>query len=177
MRGGKKQRRHPRKRAHPLQSDRRTPAGNGPLNSCPAKAGADGARDLVEEGKLFARYLLGRQDSAPEVYERYATACAILFEAAPTREEWAVNLFVRRHPWSLPLIDAATGITRPHTLLRKKLFLILAILETASAHAEVFTPKPCARGLLAVRVLILGTTSLLQAAAGLLLYPFARRTR
>jgi hypothetical protein len=138
---------------------------------------ADGAGDLTAEGHLFARYLLGRVDPAPEVSERYAAACATLFADAPTHQERARNLFVRRHPWALPLLDAAAGFIQPHTLLRRKLFLTLAILETAPAHAELFTPEPCARSVLVVRVLFLGVSSLLKAAAGILLYPLAGRTR
>jgi len=134
-------------------------------------------RELAEEGKLFCHYLLGGQGSRPEVHERYAAACATLFQETPTQEEQALNLFVRRNPWALPLLDAAVGLIQPHTLLRKKLFLLLAILETTPGHTEVFTPKPCARGFLVLRVIFLGITCLLKAAAGIILYPFARRVR
>ena len=147
------------------------------MKSYPVEIQLDGLRDLSEEGKIFAHYLLGHQDSAPGVYERYAAACATLFHETPTQEEQALNLFVRRNPWALPLLDAAVGLIRPHTLLRKILFLLLAILETTPGHTEVFTPKPCARGFLVLRVIFLGITCLLKAAAGIILYPFARRVR
>jgi len=127
-----------------------------------------------EEGRLLARYLLGREDVPAEAVERYEAACAALF-GAPDAAGEATSRFVARCPWSLPFVDAAAGLLDPHSLLRKKLFLMLAILETIPELAPCFTPRSSSRFLVLLK---LGSWALLggfKALLGIPLYLIARR--
>ncbi len=136
---------------------------------------------LIEEGRLFARYLLGRGVGrgapAREAPERYARACVVLFGDSEPADEVELVRFARHHPWSLPLLDAASGLLQPRTLLRRKLVLMLAILEATPTHVSVFTPGPVPRAKLLARVLLLGLASLLKAAGGVPVYLLVRRRR
>jgi hypothetical protein len=131
---------------------------------------------LTAEGALFARYLRGKPASQTAL-ERYEAGCEALFAEPPSPEDEAISRFLERHPWTLPWLDAATALLRPQALLRKKLLLLLAILETLPENAQWCEPHPSHRALALARLCLWGATSALKAAGGAVLLPFALRTR
>ena len=68
--------------------------------------------DLDMEARTFTRYLVGRPPP-PELVARYREANAVLFATPVDPVDAAVVDFVRRHPWSVGLLDAAVGLRRP----------------------------------------------------------------
>src|SRR5687767_14205873 len=95
----------------------------------------DTTDELRAEAILFGRYLVGRAPDE-ELVERYCRANEKLF-ARELRDPAAV--YAREHPWAIPMLDAATGLValRGHpSLLRKKLLVMVAILETTPQHVE-----------------------------------------
>src|SRR5207249_778165 len=117
------------------------------------------------ESRLFGRYLLDIEPSL-ELQQRYAAACRKLF-ADPAPPELR---FVRRHPWALPLVDAAAGLRHPQSELRQRLLLMAAILETTPDYAEFFltTPSPAT-------VVWQGIRSAVKIALGIPILAVARR--
>jgi hypothetical protein len=130
---------------------------------------------LKREGALLARYILRSRTIAPTALERYAAGCTRLFRDPAAEEGLAANEFVHRHPWALPFLDAAAALFHPHALLRKKLLLMLSILETMPEHAPTFAPRPRARVHLLGLLLLWVLTSVFKVSAGVVLYPFAER--
>ena len=128
---------------------------------------------LHHEAAALGRYLLGRPAPA-EALGRYVEGSLRLFEGSGSREDLAIVDFVRRHSWSLPPLDAACGLLRPQSLLRQKLILMLAILETIPEVASDFLPVPRPRALVVGRLLTAGLVAGLKTAVGLLLLPAAR---
>src|SRR5215475_1584102 len=122
---------------------------------------SDAESDLEVEGSLLGRYLIGR-DPGPVAVRRYRDGCGRLFGEAATPEDGRLIGFVRRHPWSLPFLDAACGLTRPKSLLRQKLFLMLAVLETIPGHATEFLPAPRARASALLRLTGAGVAAALE---------------
>jgi hypothetical protein len=120
----------------------------------------------LEEAALFSRYILGRETTA-EIKERYARACRKLFGKQPRPQDSAVVEFAVRHPWSLPFLDAAAGLVAPESLLRKKLFVVLAIVEATTEHSDFFSPKPHAPAGVIVRLFLWGVSSVLKLSVGL----------
>jgi hypothetical protein len=92
---------------------------------------------LTEESALIGRYLLGVAPS-PELAKRYAAAHQFL-ELDPEEPELR---FLHRNPRLLPFLDAAAGLLRPCSTLRKKVFLMAAILEATPEHVDFFLRKP-----------------------------------
>jgi len=129
--------------------------------------------DSQAEARLFSRYLLGR-DPAPEVSARYADACGALFGDEPDPRDAAVVAFARAHAWSLPFLDAACGLLDPRALLRRKLLLVLALMETVPENADAFLARPSGRPRLVMRLAGQGVVSVAKLAGGLLLLPLAR---
>jgi hypothetical protein len=132
--------------------------------------------ELVEEGRRLGTYLL-RAEPDGAALERYARACPLALGDSAPPEDLAMLRFVARHRWTLPLLDAACGLLRPQALLRKKLFLMLSILETLPGYAAVFTPRPSPRWRVMVRLSALGMLSVLLVLGGLLLFHRSQRVR
>ena len=99
----------------------------------------------AREAGLFARYLLDR-DPPEELIARYIAASEQIFPQLPTADEAALLTFVDRHPGALPFVDAAAGVLRPGSLLRKKILLMAAILEASVHLTRDFLAPPPGRG-------------------------------
>src|SRR5262245_32217704 len=126
--------------------------------------------DARDEGLVLARYLLGREapQVAPLAAARYAEGCARLFgQPRAGAPDDALIRFALRHPWSLPCLDAATGLVAPRALLRQKLILMLAILETMPALADDFLPRPRPRARLLAGLARAGAATTLKTLAGM----------
>src|SRR5881296_1550844 len=132
--------------------------------------------ELDMEACTFTRYLVGRTPP-PELVARYREANATLFAAPVEPVDAAVVDFVRRHPWSVGLLDAAVGLRRPGSLLRNKILVMAAILETSPAFADEFLTRPVHPVLLFLRVGALGTVAVARAALGAVVYAAAVRSR
>ncbi len=124
---------------------------------------------LARECRLFAAYLIG-EAPPEEIIVRYTQANQALLP--DSSDSGRVVDFVSRHPWALPFLDAACGLLRGDDLLRKKLLVLLAILEATPQFAAEFLPPP-GRGLvpLAVEVGWNGAIAALKCAVGILLWP------
>lgn len=133
-------------------------------------------QELELEGRLFGRYLVGREPPR-ELVERYREANRILLGGTAPGSDAAVIAFARRHPWSIPFLDGATGLVRPGSLLRNKILVMAAVLEASPAFAEEFLSRTVHPVSLVLRVLGLATLAVVRAAVGVLVYAAAARSR
>ena len=92
--------------------------------------------DLEQECRTFTRYLV-RRDPTPYVIGKYAAAHTASPAMAQTegkgssRFDVRLTAIARRHPVLAVMADAYARIFVPRGLLRKKLVLLLAIIETS----------------------------------------------
>lgn len=121
-----------------------------------------------DEAASFGRYLLGREIGA--------ASCATYARAAGELgydEADAVTNFALQRPWSIAPLDGALALVRSDALLRKKLLLMAAVLETQPEYCDDFLPRErCTRDAIAVAASVARAGVL--AAFGLLLLPFIR---
>lgn len=128
------------------------------------------ADDVELEARRFVAYLIG-QEPPRDLIDRYRRANQLLLSDPLAPEDRALMEIVRTRPSLLPLLDGACGLIRPESILRRKLLLMLALLETAPEFADLFDPAEQG-GPRAFAVLIgQGGVGVLQAAGGLLLWP------
>jgi hypothetical protein len=120
--------------------------------------------------KLIADYLLDTEPPS-EMIERYVAAHRALLGGSSS-PEWE---FVRRHPRTLPYLDAAAGFLYPQSLLRRKILLAVAILEASPAYAGFFLAEVEGRAHLAALLLWHGALSVAKLALGAPLLLAARR--
>jgi hypothetical protein len=128
------------------------------------------------EALLFARYLVGRVPP-PDLVQRYRDASRTIWAGGAAAAEEALVTFVRRHPWAVGPLDAATSLLRPGGLLRSKILTMAAILEASPAFADDFLPRSVSTGALVWQIVAGGAAAGTQALIGLVLLPFARRAR
>jgi hypothetical protein len=132
--------------------------------------------DSQGEADVLARYLIGRAAPA-EVADRYARACRAILSDDARAEEQAIVAFALRHPWALGALDGACALVRPGALLRRRVIIMAAVLETTPMGAAHFLPR--ARSTLGMvwTVVCVGATAVFHAAIGLPLLALAQRGR
>ena len=103
-----------------------------------AGAQTDGA--LALDCALISRYLLEREPT-PELVKRYCEAWHHFHSLGQVVEEpeWR---WIRRHPWALKFLDAATAILRPDSSVRKQLYIMTALLEATSTNSDFYLRPP-----------------------------------
>jgi hypothetical protein len=85
--------------------------------------------ELRSEAIRFSRYLVDCEPSEALI-ERYLLANTLLFQDRPTARDRTLLAFAHKHPWSIPLLDAGTALSRSAPRFRRKLLVMMAILET-----------------------------------------------
>lgn len=133
-------------------------------------------RELEDEARTFGRYLVGRIPPA-ELVARYCEAMSVLLAEPASPRDAALLAFARRHPWSLSCLDAAAGLLERDGLLRSKLLVLTAVLETSPTFADEFLPRGASLARLLSGLGVAGVAAVLRLALGLLLWPLAVRSR
>lgn len=128
---------------------------------------------LRTEALVFGRYLVGREPSE-DLVDRYRRANERLF-GSPGPEEQVIIDFALRRPWSLPMLDAALGLTQSASLLRKKLLVMTAIVETTPEYLDSTEQRAVGLSQLALRVGVAGARVAYHVAGGLALSALLRR--
>jgi NADH dehydrogenase len=129
---------------------------------------ADAALD--GECRVFVRYLLGA-DADTYVTEKYAAANAALALSPVSRFDSALLTFARLGPLCTRLADSYAGLFFRTAALRKRLVLLVAILEThAPFHQTIDRTVGGSRPLLFARLSIATAGALLSLLAGTLIF-------
>lgn len=127
--------------------------------------------DLRTEARVFGRYLVGEAPSDVLV-ERY---CAATHAIPDVQTDDVIVAYARRHPWSVSLLDAAAGLTATSSLLRKKLLVMTAIVETTPELIAKTEPRVVGLPQLAVRLGVAGVRTAFEVTAGLALSALVKR--
>lgn len=129
--------------------------------------------ELRNEAITFGRYLVDR-DPSEDLIARYIRANEVLFEPGSAADH-AVLDFARQHPWSIAMLDASSGVIGGNSLLRKKLLLMTAIVETTPELVERTEPTSVDLPRLALRVGTAGVRTVFNVVSGLVLQTMLRR--
>src|SRR5688500_17825741 len=96
--------------------------------------------DLRTEAIVFGRYLVDETPSE-ELVERYRRANDELLAEPPSAADQSVIEFARANPWSIAMLDAGTALSGVAPVFRKKLLVMMAIVETTPAFAAKTEPR------------------------------------
>ncbi len=91
---------------------------------------------LELEASLFTRYLIGR-DISPQASRLYITAVG---SSKPNTADKKLLDFMVKHPRSIGLIDAGLVIHNSTSEARRRLYVMLAILEASTENHDLFLP-------------------------------------
>lgn len=93
--------------------------------------------ELKQEAYILCNYLIKERPRLREV-ELYSAAIGklqIYFDDTREKRIWQVMM---TKPWTIGLFDGALVLTDPHSLIRKRIFTMLAILETSPNFTKHF---------------------------------------
>lgn len=100
---------------------------------------ADNIKIADREAKILSMYLIGKECPA-EIAQHYAEALtkhnAVLSDSQ--QKTWDKML---ASSFYLKLADSGLAITDPQSSLRKRIFIMLALLETSPLYTEFFLPQ------------------------------------
>jgi hypothetical protein len=114
-----------------------------------------------------ARALVGESATGPEM-ARWRDALRAHDARLPAARDRALWRLMCGAPWLIGLIDAGLALSEPHSPVRLRLYLMLAVLEASPTHAHRFLPR--ATGALTLPLLaVRGVIAVLRAACGLAL--------
>ncbi|HEX5070063.1 MAG TPA: NAD-dependent epimerase/dehydratase family protein [Vicinamibacterales bacterium] len=125
---------------------------------------------LPGECRVFTRYLLGRNPDA-YVQAKYTQALAAVPALAPrSRFDEVLIRFAGRGPFAARLADSYASLFQPGSALRKRLVLLLAILETHPPFSTQIDRAPGSASRAAAGIVAHGMLGALSLVAGLLLF-------
>ncbi len=120
---------------------------------------------LSKQAVAFCKYLI-RQPVADTLKERYIKALTANPKLQPS-EEKLLN-FATSHTCSIGMLDGGLAIIRPQSELRRRIFIMLAILEATPEHAARFLPQQRGAGY-AFLVALSAARAIFRAAAGIVI--------
>jgi len=121
--------------------------------------------DLTHQANLFSRYLIKR-DATPLAIEQYARAINTARVTDATDQK--LLKFVERHVWSIGLVDAGLVFIKPASEVRRRLYVLSALLEASPEyHADFLATKRSPLYLLVI--VYYGIRSALKAIVGIIL--------
>lgn len=123
------------------------------------------------EATIIARYFqIDTVDKQSiQLYESIINSSA---GALSTKEHKLVALAFRR-PWIIPYLDAALALKSPNVELRRRLYIMFAILESHPQYSQQFLSQHHSP-LYVVNIACIGLRSVIKAAVGLMILTGAR---
>jgi hypothetical protein len=96
-------------------------------------------RNQKDESEIIVQYLVGIA-ATPRLNASYHLALQNIPVSFSAKEKklWDACL---SHPWMLPHVDAWLGFNYPDHPIRKKLFIMLGLLETQPEYCNFFIPS------------------------------------
>ena len=91
------------------------------------------------EAQVLSKYLVGRECSSV-IAQRYQDAANKLNAVLNDSEQKSWDKMLSS-PFYLKLIDSGLAITNPQSSLRKRIFIMLAILEASPDFTQSFLPQ------------------------------------
>lgn len=120
------------------------------------------------QAEMLSRYLIGKPPG--ELITKLYTA-AVEAETALSPREQVTLSFAFRHPWAVGVLDAGLALLRPHAELRRRIYIMLALLEAAPEYHRYFLPREHSPFYVVIIGLV-GVRSVLRLAVGLTLVKF-----
>lgn len=125
----------------------------------------------MTEANILTEYLLGKGVSQKE--EALYNDAMLQLNIELTEEEQSVWEYMFRNKWTIPCIDGALALTEPNGNIRRKIFILLAILEASPEHAERFLPRRFNLFYI-FKIIFTGIVAVLRAITGLLILKLIR---
>ena len=121
---------------------------------------------LDKEAQVIATYLLGKKANG-QVINLYQQAMQVLELNYINKDRKILQLLMKRR-YLLPYLDAGLAILRPNSVVRQKILVMSAIIETQYQYASLFLNQKLSCFYL-FTIAWVGTRSILKAILGIIL--------
>ncbi|HEX9757602.1 MAG TPA: hypothetical protein VGB26_07345 [Nitrospiria bacterium] len=131
---------------------------------------------LVVECRVITHYLVFDVPSS-EIIQRYIHGHSFLLEGSHSEKDLALTDFVCRFSWSISYLDAWCGLFQPNSLLRKKILLMISILEASPCYTSFFIGEAVSLPGFFYGMARYSLQAAIKVVLGVFLYPIAVRGR
>ena len=90
-----------------------------------------------KEARIFTTYLV-RREASSQAIQLYKAAVST---SEPTNSDKKLLRFMVKHPRSIGFIDAGLVLHQPSSEARRRLYVLVAILEASVEYSDVFLAK------------------------------------
>ncbi|RYX79366.1 hypothetical protein EON76_01430 [bacterium] len=118
------------------------------------------------QAKIFAQYLVNSPADKPTI-DRFTLNCQEFEAQMDTRDARLLEL-VLKYPWLVGYIDAGLGLVKPHSELRRRIYIMFALLESSPDHWRYFLPVQRSRWYIFV-IMFTGFKSVLTTLLGIII--------
>ena len=118
------------------------------------------------EISAFAHYYLG-DDVKEAIKQRYAKYMHT-YPGSTNEKDIATLDFAVNHPWSIKLLDAGLAIISPQAELRRRLYVMFALIEADREYAHLFLAQKKSK-LYLLNLFFVGIGAVIKMVAGIVL--------
>lgn len=92
-----------------------------------------------QEADFFGKYIIKK---SPNEYVKQQYVKALQNSASQIQiSDKKIAEFLYRNQWSLGCIDSGLALLTPHSEIRKRIYIIFALLESSPEYVDYFLPK------------------------------------
>ncbi|MCF8296503.1 MAG: hypothetical protein K9J13_03070 [Saprospiraceae bacterium] len=95
--------------------------------------------DIQKQAEIYCKYLIGKKPNSKTISLFEDAMKKLDFQA--DKKDRKIENFVYKFPFILPTIDGGLALIRKNSIVRKKAFTMLAILETIPEYSDKFLSK------------------------------------
>lgn len=123
-------------------------------------------QEIGDEASIFVRYYIG-EEASDTIKARYAQYLSLYPLLLSERDE-KVLAFGLKNQWSIKFLDASLAVVSPQAELRRRLYIIFALLESDKTYAHLFLSQKRSP-LYIFRLAFIGLNALIKLLGGTLL--------
>ncbi|MBC8147943.1 MAG: hypothetical protein H8E98_08185 [Bacteroidetes bacterium] len=95
--------------------------------------------DIQKQAEIYCKYLIGKKPNSKTISLFEDAMKKLDFQA--NKKDKKIENFACKFPFLLPTIDGGLALIRKNSIVRKKAFTMLAILETIPEYSDKFLSK------------------------------------
>lgn len=96
-------------------------------------------QEILREARIFGKYLVGQSvsDATCNLYSLAIEAHGL----KSTGKDEKIEKFILRFPFWIGFVDGALALTNKKSVVRKKIYVMFAVLEVVPEYCDYFLPK------------------------------------
>ena len=119
----------------------------------------------THQAAIFTKYLIGKQ---PDVQSISLYSQAVAHGASSNASDLKILAFIQKHPFWIGCVDGGLALVSPHSEVRRRIYIMFAILESQPVFWRSFLPVERNGGYLFF-ILFTGLRAIIRAIIGIVI--------